>query len=193
MPNASTLNGPGSVYQRKADGRWCASVSLGKRRIVRYAASEREAKQTLQGLLREFHLGTLAAPTRITLAEWAAQWLDQAEGELRPSTVRTYRQTLEPLIARLGHLRLDRLSAAVIAAEFTSLKRQGKGARRLQLAHGYLKACLARAVDLDILGSNPMAKVTRPRWEPRERRYWSLEEATRFVRTADESAYRRYR
>jgi integrase len=187
MPTAANTNGSGSIYQRKSDGRWCASISLGKKRIVRYSATEREAKQALQAMVREFHLGTLAAPTRTTLAEWVEQWLKQAETELRPSTVRTYCQTLEPLVASLGHLRLDRLNAALIAGEFAALKRKGKGARRLQLAHGYLKACLDQAVALDVLGSNPMAKVPRPRWEPRERRYWTIEEATRFVAITSES------
>ena len=187
MPLPSTL---GSAYQRKSDGRWCACITLGKRRIVRYATTEREAKRLLQQMIRDNHLGTLAAPTRATVAEWVAKWLDQMGQDLRPSSLRTYRQTLEPLSGLLGHHRLDHLTAATVADAFSTLRQQGRGARRLQLGYGYLKACFDHAVKLDVIAVNPLGRVPRPKWVPQERRYWTTTEAAAFIRVATASKYR---
>ena len=172
--------GDGSVIPRK-DGRWVARLSVGGKRIERYANTEQEARQKLQELQRDHLLGRLATPTRLTLAEWVERWLEDAP--LRPSTVATYRQVLAPVLERLGTQRLHKLTPATLTAAFATLRKQGMGPRRLQLAHGYLKTGLRRAVDLGILATNPMERVPRPSWTPGERRYWTVEETARFVRT----------
>jgi integrase len=184
---ARRLNHEGSIYQR-SDGYWVCSLRLGSQRLVRYAKTRSEAGRKLQALLREHHQGTLTHPTKLTLREWVEHWLTNLD--LRPSTLRTYRQVVMPVVDDLGHQRLDKLTPALLATAYTKLSCQGKGARQRQLSHGYLKSCLERAVDLDLLGRNPMAKVRRPRWEPQSRQYWSLEEAARFIANCEASTRR---
>ncbi|MCX6021665.1 MAG: hypothetical protein NTZ05_08030, partial [Chloroflexi bacterium] len=133
MPRQSTSKqapsyGDGSVYQR-GDGYWVATVTLAGRRIVKYAKTEREAKQKLADLQREHFDGTLAAPVKLTVSEWIEQWLEQSQPNLRPSTHYTYSSTLPPLTALIGHVRLYRLTPAAIASALSKLQRQGKGAR----------------------------------------------------------------
>jgi len=80
-----------------------------------------------------------------------------------------------------GHLRLAALTPVALSLAFSTLLEQGKGRRSLHLAYGYLSACLNRAVDLDLISANPMTKVRRPRWTPKPRIYWSVEETTAFL------------
>ena len=174
----------GSVYQR-TDGYWTASIRVGSKKIVRYAKSERDASRKLQELLRLHHQGTLAQPTKLTLGDWVRQWL--ADLDVRPSTERTYDQVLTPVLRGVGHVRLDKLTPAILSLAYSMLARDGMGARRLQLSYGYLKSCLERAVDLEILGRNPLLKVRRPKWEWQPKTYWTVDEASRFVRTCAES------
>jgi integrase len=168
----------GSIYQRTSDGRWCASVCAGGKRIVRYATSERDAKRILVELQRELILGRLAAPVAVTLAEWVEQWLSAAS--YRPSTLASYRQVLAPVLAEVGFQRLDKLTPALLHAVFVKLKSR-MGARRRQQAYAALHRCLEQAVALGLLGTNPLARVEEPAWTPGERQYWSCEEAARFV------------
>jgi integrase len=172
----------GSVY-RRGDGYWVASIRLGNKKVVRYAKTEKDATLKLRDLIKDQHVGALAQPTKVTLDEWVAQWL--AEATLRPSTVRSYRQVLTPVLNDVGSLRLDKLTPALLSSTYAKLAKQGMGARRRQLSHGYLKGCLERAVELEILGRNPMAKVRRPKWEPRQRRYWTAEQTTRFLQNCE--------
>jgi integrase len=177
-------NHEGSVYQR-TDGQWVASIQVSGKRLYKYGKSRSEASKKLQAILREHHQGTLTHPSRTTLDEWVSQWLDEAK--LRPSSQDTYRQVLAPIRKEIGSIRLDKLTAMVLSLTFTKLSQAGLGARRLQLGHGYLKSCLGRAVDLELIGRNPMARVKRPEWMPKPRVYWTPEQTVRFLETCTES------
>jgi integrase len=176
---ARRSNHEGSLYER-ADGYWVASIRTGGKRLVRYGKTRSEAASKLRELMVECHQGTVTLPAKVTLHEWAERWL--SELDVRQSTLRTYRDVLVPVLKEVGGHRLDKLTPLLLSSVFVKLARQGKGARRLQLAHGYLKACLDRAVGLELLGRNPMAKVQRPRWEPKQRTYWNIEQAGQFVK-----------
>ena len=174
----------GSVYQRASDGRWVASVSLAGRRIVRYGDTEKEAHTKLVGLQREYYAGTLTRPTMVTLGEWIDLWLQQREPELRPSTLRTYRLVLLPLANRIGQVRLDKLTPSLITGGLSELRRKGMGARRVQMAHAYLRVALRHAVQQELIGQNPCDRVSKPRYEPQERSYWDQQQMQRFLSVA---------
>jgi integrase len=177
----------GSVFQR-SNGRWIASLRVGTRTIQRYGTSRADAEAKLAALLKEHYQGTLVAPTKTTLAEWVEHWLN--ERELRPSSIKVYRETLAPVVADIGSYRLDKLSAVLLSLTFTKLAKRGMGARRRQLAHGYLKSCLGRAVEFEVLGRNPMLKVKRPEWMPKPRTYWTPEQTVRFIEVCAASRLR---
>jgi integrase len=124
---------------------------------------------------------TLTPPSKLTLREWGTQWLEFAGADLRPATRRAYRQALDPLLDEVGTVRLDKVTPLLLTRVFSHLQGQGRGPRRLQLSHTYLKACLSRAVELGLLPANPMERVKKPRWEPRPRRYWTVEQVHVFI------------
>jgi integrase len=185
-PNQSNL---GSVYQR-SDGRWVAALSVGSKRICRYAHSRKDANEALLALLKERGAGTLVRPSATTLAEWVDEWLTMVEPNLRPKTLSVYRDALAPVVAHLGHQKVSKLSALSLASTFATLQRQGRGKRSLQQSYAYLRACLDRAVALQLLGENPLRRVARPMYQPAERRIWSTDEANRFVAVAAQSQHR---
>lgn len=178
------------MYRRAGDGRWVEALKVQGRKLVRYARTKREARERLRELRAQAGTGRLAAPSRLTLADWVAAWLAMVEPERRPSTMRTYRQVLPPVLTRLGGTKLHRLTPTAVGLVLTELRRQGMGTRRLQLAHAALRACLQAAVQLGELPDNPVARVPKPRHNPAERRVWSVEETARFVRVASESRLR---
>jgi integrase len=189
--SARSIPNLGSIYQRKQDGRWVASLRLGGgRRVTRYAPSRKAAEEALQAILREHHLGTLTLPTHTTLAAWVDRWLELVSPNLRPSTVWTYRTALRPIVAELGHQRLDRLTPLALAGAFVALQRQGKGTRATLHTYTYLHACIGRAVALGLLGTNPLARVPRPRHTPKPQRYWTADEARRFLGLAQDTGHR---
>jgi integrase len=177
-------NGQGSVYRRKSDGKWAAAISIDGKRVVRYSATEREAKAMLRQLQHDREHNRTTLPTDVTLSEWVTRWLTTCELDLRPSTCRTYREVLQFVCDVIGSVRLHKLTNRKLTDAFAQLQRQGRGKRRLNLAHTYLRKCLQDAVDHELLGTNPMDRVKKPRWKPKERTYWTLPQSKNFVETA---------
>lgn len=165
----------GSTYQRK-DGYWVAALTVGGQKIVRYARTEREARQKLTELQREHWAGHLTQPTSLTLNEWVEEWLLQRAADLRPSTLQTYGYALRRLLPHLGKVKLHKLTAAMIAHHLSRLRKEGVGERSIQQSHTYLHTCLQGAVALDLLGRNPLDSIRAPRAQPKERKHLSLEE-----------------
>jgi integrase len=175
-------NNEGTIYQRK-DGRWMVQVTVGHRRVTRYAKTKDDALKVLASLRVQQFQGTLSLPSDLTLDDWVEQWLALVEPDLRPSTIAMYRKTLDYTRRIVGGHRLDKLTPLLLTQAFSQLQRETKARRQLALAHGYLRACLERAVDLDLIAVNPMAKVKKPTWRPRDRTYWAIDEAHRFIQT----------
>ena len=180
----------GSIYQRQSDGRWVAVVTLNGMRLVKYAQSKREAQQRLNDMIGAASTGTLSAPSKVTLGQWVEQWLGDQETACRPSTMRSYRQVLTPMMERIGQARMDRLTPLQLSRTFTDLHRRGIGTRRIQQGYVVLGTCLKRAVRLGVIGVNPLDRVDKPRHEPGERPLWTVEEARRFLVALEGSAIR---
>lgn len=179
----------GSLYQR-ADGYWVAALTVAGKRVVRYGKTKREAQERLAELQREHHAGQLARPTKVTVAAWVEEWLQQREGDLRPSTLRTYRLVLSAVMPHVGHVRLSRLTPADIAHALGLLRAAKMGSRRIQMAHAYLRAALSGAVTLGLLGYNPAEHVPSPKHEARQQPEWNAEQMKRWLTTALASNYR---
>ncbi|HET7034694.1 MAG TPA: phage integrase SAM-like domain-containing protein, partial [Thermomicrobiaceae bacterium] len=143
-------------------------MRVGDKKVYRYATSEDE----VLGKLKELHAseitGTLRLPSGLRLSDWVEQWLALRESTLRPSTVRTYHETLRYVLDLARDQRLDKLTPLTLTKVFAQLQSKNVGACRVYLAHGYLKTSLKYAVELDILVSNPTDRVKKPKWQPTE-------------------------
>jgi len=113
------------------------------------------------------------------MREWFDQWFDDLD--VRPSSRRIYANATTRIVDEVATVRLDKLTPLLLSTTIAKLGRSSMGTRQLQLGHGYLRSCLDKAVELDLLAVNPMTKVKRPKWEPKQRTYWTVNEATRFL------------
>jgi len=88
--------------ERGADGKrkQCESTFRGTRK---------EAEEELVRLLGDANAGTMAAPSRITVAEYLRQWI-AGRTDLTPRSSERYGDIIErQAIPRIGHLRLQKL------------------------------------------------------------------------------------
>ncbi len=165
--------GEGSVYQR-GDGRWVASRTVGTtaaghpRRLQAYGRTQAEARRKLEEKVEE--LGGVAAAralpraAAVTLAAWAATWLKLiAEDGLKPLSLTTFERVLRlHILPTLGQRQLHTLRPAHVSDLLTTLAPRMSPAYR-RMVRSTLSACLARAVSLELIRSNPCAGVRAPR------------------------------
>ena len=71
----------------------------------------------------------------IRFCDFCEQWLrDYAEVQLRPTTIRSYRQIINRLNQSIGHIRLDKLRPKHIISLYQSLSEEGVAQRAISLS-----------------------------------------------------------
>lgn len=191
--------GEGSVYQRKSDGKWCASVTLpsGRRKVV-YGDDEKAALKARRDLLKEVEDGRPVAIGRTPkLGDYLTRWLDvriagEVEaGHLDESTADSYRQMVEGHLAPtfLAKVKITGLTTDDIRAwqrerlktettRSTKEKPRFYSPRTVGMAHAALRRALNDAVADESYGlsRNVAALVKLPAGQARKAKQPSEEE-----------------
>lgn len=146
-----------------------------------------EAKAFRDNRRAEVRTGKSVLRNVKTLGEYLLEWLPAhaATKQLKPSTIESYDEQIRTyLIPRLGHVRLQSLTAADIEAFYVDLLAGGGKAgrplspRTVQLTGTILKMALDKAVKVyKLIPSNPAVDVALPKpgvtvkkdvWKPQE-------------------------
>src|SRR6185312_16839024 len=88
-------------------------AATGKRRsaTVTVRGTRKDAEKELRRLLRSLDTGEHVDPTRMTVREWLATWLDAVRQEVSPKTHERYGEIVNHFLApALGNLQLGKLA-----------------------------------------------------------------------------------
>jgi integrase len=182
---------PGSFEVRYALG---TDAATGKRRIttVTVRGSRKDAEKELRRLLRAVDTGEHVDPTRITVRQWLATWLDAVRAEVVPKSAERYGEIVNNfLVPALGNLPLAKLAPVHIQDAYnawaTGGRRDGKlgglSPRTRRHIHRILSAALARAVEQQLVARNACDafKKRLPKVERHEMATLSAEQTQRLL------------
>jgi integrase len=178
----------GSIYQH--GDRWRVSVSLGSdafgKRIRKewQVRSEASAKRKLREVQARLRGGLPAEESRITLNEYAQEWLAGVRHTVRPSTASFYRTLVEVHLDELGTLPLMRISPADIRRLIAARLDDGYATRTVRGILDVLRMILKQAVNDGILTRNVAELVTPPKLEQAAPIHFTVEQAKRFLEEA---------
>jgi integrase len=121
----------------------------------------------------------------ISLESFINTWLNGKSLSRRERTVFQYRKIAENyILPHLGKMRLQDIRPVHIQRLYSAIKGGGTGARALQLVHAALHNVLDQAVREGALSHNPANSVERPRWEHKEFKAFTEDEARQFLLAA---------
>jgi integrase len=156
-------NNEGSIYQRP-DGRWCAQVSIGGRRLTKYAATQRECRERLKETIAQVDNGLTFNGARTDLATYFGEWLDIIKPTVHIRTWQQYSHVAQRhLMPSLGRIKLNDLRPDQIQAVYTSKLEAGIGAHTVRLMHAILHRCLNQALKWGLISRNPADAVDKPK------------------------------
>jgi len=175
-------------------GTWNFAVDLPspahRRRTVRRGGfpTHSDASGALQRMVASDGDGFFADPNQ-TVGDYLTAWLQAKAMTLKPTTTARYRAYVQAdLIPALGHIKLDDLGYAHIAAFVRNQFAHGHGRVTVHRILATLSSALGEAVKHHRLDQNPARPTIIPRPAAAERHIWTVQEALAFLQyshTAD--------
>ena len=179
-------SGEGGIFQRESDGRWVATVELGKgsngkrlRKVV-YGSTKRQVQAKLKTAQDARDKGIVTTGGNMTVSAWLDQWLDglDATGKLKASTRRSYREVVNLYVRpHLGHIRLARLTPEDVEKMGRALAEAGKSGNTQRLARTILRRALGQAERRGYVARNVVALTDAPAVKVDERPVLTPEQA----------------
>ena len=164
--------GSGSITKRK-DGRWQGQYVSGydpetgkPRRHTIYGKTQKEVAEKLRAATSSIDNGTFQEPRKITVAEYAAEYMTTHVATLTDSTQRSYEKNLRlHILPALGTRRLTDLTHREVQRFASSLGAGGKGLapKTVHTIFGTLHALLTAAQRDEILQRNVADFCSLPR------------------------------
>jgi integrase len=167
----------------------------GKRTNITIAtfASMREAKRKEREALAQRDGGTFIDPSRITLADHLAIWLDTKRGEITENVHTDYEIAIRRhIMPALGSVGLRQLTTAMLQAQVNKWRDAGMSAPYIVRICNILSQALEAAVSWNQLPRNVATGLRKPKIEKRAATIWTPAELRRFLAVAreqDENLY----
>jgi integrase len=182
--------------RERSPGKWAIILDVrdpatGKRRRKwhSFSGAKRAAHNECARLISEMNRGAYLEPSKLTLAAFLDQWLEQIRSQVAPRTFERYeelaRKNIVPLLGQavLMKLRPAQISAAYAKA-LASGRRAGGGGlapRTVHHMHRILRQALALAVKWNLLVKNPADDVDPPKVERGKMRALDPEETAELI------------
>lgn len=157
-------HGEGSVYKRKSDGLWAASISVGGgTRKTFYGKTRKEVQAKLTDALQALKQGRAIGDSRQPFGMFLRHWLDTVKRpQVRDSSYRAYDNYARRITPLIGHIRLGDLRASHIQSAYSELESKLSG-RTIRTIHYMLHQALRQAMEWELIGRNHAELVTLPR------------------------------
>lgn len=129
--------------------------------------TQKEVREKMQAVAVEVNRGTYTPPCKMLLGEWLDIWADEYLGAAKYNTVRIYKGNIKHHIKpALGAVRLDQLHPHTVQVFINRL--EGLSPQTVRMVYQVLHLALEKAVDLEYIPKNPVARCVLPKKAPPE-------------------------
>lgn len=179
-------NGEGSVYRRKSDGRWSASISLPNGKRKHFLGRDRdEVVRKQRAALKGQDDGLPIIVERQTVAQFMQRWLKASKASLRPRTWERYEQYVRLHVEpTLGKHQLANVTPLHLQRLYSRKIEEGLSSTTVHHLHAMLHRALKQAVRWNVVPRNVADFVDAPRVEHHEITTLSAHQASKLLETA---------
>lgn len=176
-------------YVRKRGNKWSYTVDIGrdpitgkrKQKTKSGFKTKKEAEQSLNEFLYEYSKGTWIEPQKITVKEFALEWIENYQHQLRSTTAEQYKNKITNwIIPLIGHYRLQDLKP-IHAQSFINKLLEKLVPSTAHKIHAIAKLMLKHAVNMELIPKNPFSNVTIKDIKKKVET-WTFEELDHFLK-----------
>jgi len=190
--------GTGSVYPTR-DGKWRASVRLGRGADGRYLRKEWEFRSEaaawakLDEVNDRERRGLPIEERRVTVAAYVDEWLLAVKPSVRPATFAFYDSLARNHLGPIRHLPLRALQPSDLRRLIAVRLDEGYAARTVRGIIDVVRMVLHQAMGDGLIDRNVAELVQLPKLEQAEPQHFTAEQARRFLEVAkDDPLYSLY-
>ena len=180
-------NSEGSIYRRKSDGKWVASITLddGKRKVF-YGKTKKEVTEKLIKARSEQQQGILVTAPQQTLAQFLHDWLENTQkNSIRARTYERYEEIIRlHIVPVLGRHQLHNVTAQHLQAFYAKKSKEGLSSTTIASFHNVLHKALECAVKWSLVPRNVCELASPPRRERFEVQPLTAEQAQKLLEAA---------
>ena len=128
--------------------------------------TQKEVAQKLKAVTNSIDEGSYIAPSKLTVAEWMDMWQAEYLGNIKPSTLSSYKATIKRhIVPNIGALKLESLTTHQIQTFYNALQNASEplSAKTIKNVHGILHRALQQAMFNGYLRNNPSDPCILPR------------------------------
>lgn len=167
----------------------------GKRRQTtrRGFEKKKDAEQTYNDLKNQYYDGVLTYNQSTKFKDFIAEYLKWYKTQVRITTYENRLSSIKKNITEIfGEYNLEQLTPIVIQKWQQQLLENGKDQNYVRSLHIALSQILERAVNLDIIRTNPAKKAGNVKRKKREVEFWTEEELNKVLNKVDTSNLSEY-
>jgi len=172
--------GEGTIFQRN-DGRWQAAVQINGVRKIVYGKTRKEAVEKLEAVKAEARAnGMLPNPKGRTVGEMLRAHIEANAPKWKPRTLHDWQFAVERYFKSLQDMPLAKLEPSVVQKLVAGYVTAGKHKTAHRVYRTLSTACKT-AVRFGWLANNPCDRVEAPRYQPKRKEMWSVEQLRIFL------------
>jgi integrase len=144
------MPGEGSIYRRASDGRWVATISIGRRGERRISTVYRHSRAEALDALADLRSHAGRVDRKTTVSAYLERWLRDAD--IRPTTRHGYAAVIATHLGpSIGHIRLAALTPLDVRTMMAGLSGSSKTRRNVLVV---LRRALREAVRAELVSRN---------------------------------------
>ena len=153
--------------------------------------TQKEVQQKLTAALAEIDSGDYLQPSKLTLAAWLDEWQKMIQPKVSLNTYETYKSRIDNhIVPGFGKkVKLADVNRLQVQKFVDSLIKHGLAPKTVRSTHGVLSKALEDAERMELIKSNPAAKIELPRAKHKEVDALTDEEIQQFFKIADTRKY----
>jgi integrase len=197
MTNNRRSHGEGSVTAR-GPNRWRIrydgpTAADGSRRQVSETISGTKSKAlaVLRERIRTLETGQFVRPSQLTVGHYMNGWLRSHAEHVSPKTLENYasmvKNHIEPIV---GQIKLQNLEPHHLSTMFDAMSEKQLSSATRAFCHKTMRKALGDAIRQNLITSNPVLSVIRPRQQRREPETWTTSQFNEFLKTAQNDEFR---
>lgn len=143
---------------------------------------EKDAERAMILAIADYEKGELELSNKFTFKQLADLWLEDKQGNVRESTLYSYKRVLNArIMPEFERLDIKDIKPMHIHNFYQKLKKQDMSKKYISYVGTILGSIFKKAVQMELLYKNPVSNVDKPKMQKNKQKSWSVDEAVQFL------------